>query len=122
MSIYLRILLIIVSLAALIYVIRKLKKSQLRLMDVLFWLFFSVGILVLGVFPSIAIFLADLIGIMSAANFVFLFIIFLLIIRVFLLNIRISGLESKVSNLVQEIAIREGKDDLLRDNNSKDSV
>ncbi len=106
MSVTLRVILLVVATATLLYVIRKLKKSQLQLMDVLFWLFFSLGILLIGIFPSIAIFFAGIVGIEAPSNFVFLFIIFLLIFRVFLLNIRISGLESRLSNLVQEIAIR----------------
>ena len=113
MSIALRVILIITSVITLVYVIRKLKKSQLQIVDVFFWLVFSLGILILGIFPSIAIYYADLIGIISPANFVFLFLIFLLILRVFLLNMRTSKLESRLSDLVQEIAIREMESDYI---------
>lgn len=105
MAIQLRVLLVVVSVLLCIFVARKLKKSQILVMDAFFWLLFSAMVLLLGLFPSIVYFLSDVFGIMSPVNLVFLVIIFLLILRCFLLSIRVSALEDKLRGLVEEIAI-----------------
>ena len=76
-------------------------------MDAMYWILFSLLVLVLGLFPSIGTRLAAAVGFISPSNFVFLCMIFLLILRVFSLTIKVSVLEQKVVNLVQELAIRE---------------
>ncbi len=111
MSIGLRILLLISSIILFIFIYRKLKKSQLQLMEAFFWIVFSLMILLLGLVPEIGISLARLFGVVSAANFIFLCIIFLLIIKSFLLTIKVSSLEQKVINLTQEISIRKNEED-----------
>lgn len=80
-------------------------------MDAFFWICLAFVFVILGVFPQVAIFFAELIGIQSPVNFVFLVVIFLLLLRSFLLTIRISWLEERVKNLVEEIAIRECEKD-----------
>ncbi|WP_044935214.1 DUF2304 domain-containing protein [Pseudobutyrivibrio sp. LB2011] len=107
MSSILRVIILLLSLLLFIFVYRKLKKSQLSLMDALYWILFSFAVLLLGVFPVIGDKLASITGVASTANFLFLSMIFLLIIRSFLLTIKVSILEHKISSLVQEIAIRE---------------
>ncbi|WP_294378991.1 DUF2304 domain-containing protein [uncultured Clostridium sp.] len=109
MSNFLRITLIVVSILTFLYIARKLKKSQLQVMDAFFWIVFSFVLMVIGVFPGIAIFLAEIVGIQSPVNFVYLVVIFLLLLRTFMLTIRVSFLEEKVKNLVEEIAIRENE-------------
>lgn len=79
MSNCLRIILIMVSVMTYFYIARKLKKSQLQVMDAFFWIVFSFVLMVIGIFPGIAIFLAKIVGIQSPVNFVYLVVIFLLI-------------------------------------------
>lgn len=83
MSNCLRIILIMVSVMTYFYIARKLKKSQLQVMDAFFWIVFSFVLMVIGIFPGIAIFLAKIVGIQSPVNFVYLVVIFLLILKVF---------------------------------------
>lgn len=87
MSNCLRIILIMVSVMTYFYIARKLKKSQLQVMDAFFWIVFSFVLMVIGIFPGIAIFLAKIVGIQSPVNFVYLVVIFLLILRSFMLTI-----------------------------------
>ncbi len=89
------------------YIYRKLKKSQLQVNEAFFWIAFSTVLILLGFFPELAVFFANIFGVASASNFIFLCVIFLLILKVFLLTIKVSTLEQKVVNLVQEIAIRD---------------
>lgn len=107
MSIYLRITLLVASLLTCAYVTRKLRKSQIGLMDTVFWIGISVLFVVLSIFPGIAEWGAELFGFIAPVNFIFLMVIFLLLLRVFLMTIRVSQLEDKLRNLVEELAIRE---------------
>lgn len=107
MSVALRIMLFFSSVATCVYISRKLRKSQIQVMDTVFWIGLSVVFVILSVFPIIASGLADLMGIQAPVNFVFLLIIFLLLIRCFLMSIRISQLEERLKCLTQEWALRE---------------
>lgn len=110
MSNILRILLLIGAIILFLFIYRKLKKSQLHVNEAFFWISFSFILIILGLFPEVCVYFAGKLGIVSASNFIFLCIIFLLIIKEFLLTIKISSLEHKVANLVQEIAIRKNQD------------
>ncbi len=109
MSLGLRVILLVASVMTCAYISRKLKKSQIQIMDTVFWIGLSVVFVLLAAFPQIAGFLSNLLGFIAPINFVFLMIIFLLLIRCFLLSIRVSQLDDKIKNLVEEIAIRENK-------------
>ena len=109
MSLGLRVLLLIGSIILLLFIYRKLKKSQMQLMDAFFWIVFSVLLVLLSICPNIAIGFARTFGFISPSNFVFLALIFLLIVKIFLLSVKVSILEQKLSDLIQEIAIREKK-------------
>ena len=108
MTIWFQIVLIFVSLATVI--LRGIRKSQVQINDSLFWIFFSLVLLVFSVFPKLAEIIARALGIVSAVNFIFLFIIFLLLINQYQLTVRLSKLDTKFKNLVQTIALR-GKDE-----------
>ena len=87
--------------------IKSVKKGKLRSDYALVWLLSSIALIIVAVFPQIAYFAADFIGVISTANMVFAFIIFLLIIVVYTLFVRVSSLEEKQKNLIQHIAILE---------------
>ena len=107
MTIWFQIVLIFVSLATVTFILRGIRKSQVQINDSLFWIFFSLVLLVFSVFPKLAEIIARALGIVSAGNF--LFIIFLLLINQYQLTVRLSKLDTKFKNLVQTIALR-GKD------------
>lgn len=105
MTVFLRICLLTVSILACVYVARKLKKSQLQVVDTVYWIGMSVVFVVLSVFPQLADFLSNLLGFYSTVNFIFLLVIGMLLLRCFLLSIRVSQLDDKIKNLTEEIAI-----------------
>ena len=76
MSLVLRIVLIVVAILSFVFVLRKIRKAQVRIEDILFWLVVSLGVLILGIFPKIAYWFSNILGIMSPTNFVFLVFIF----------------------------------------------
>ena len=107
MSGIMRGLLFAASLLTAIYIQRKLKKSQMRVADAIFWIVFSIILVVLGLFPTVCIWFARKLGFIAPVNFVFLVTIFLLVIRCFILSVQLSNLEGKFETLVEESAVRE---------------
>lgn len=105
MSLALRIILILAAVGLIVFLLHSIKKSKMSIEDSLFWTGFSLLILLMSVFPEIPSFLSDTIGFISPVNFVFLFFIFILIVRDFLSNRRISQLENRVKELTQQIAL-----------------
>lgn len=105
MTLALRITLVLVSFLTLLYIIRKIRASKLRLEDSLFWLCFAVLLLIVSIFPGIFYLLSSIVGTMSVSNFVFLFFIFVLLIECFTLSARVSQLDTKLRNLTQQLAI-----------------
>ena len=105
MSTPLRIMLIVVSVMTGFYIRRKLRKSQMQIADVLFWLLFAVVLIVMSVFPEAVSWFTELVGVQSPVNFVFLVVIFLLIVRCFSLSVKVSSLEAKLDILVEDITV-----------------
>ena len=101
----LRVILLIAAIGLVVFLLHSIKKSKMSIEDALFWMGFSFLILLMSIFPEIPSFLSDTIGFMAPVNFVFLFFIFVLIIRDFLSNRRISQLENRVKELTQQIAL-----------------
>ncbi len=107
MSITLRVLLVLASSICFFFVVRKIRKTQMRIESSVFWILFSLFIVAIAVFPQILIYGANEIGVESPVNFVYLVIIFIMLVEIFALSIKISYLESKLNGLVQQIALRE---------------
>ena len=109
MTIVFRVILIITSLITLVAMIKKVRNAKVQIEYSLFWIAFSALLLILSIIPQIAYFVADLLGIQSTVNFIFLFVIFILLVHQFIYTIKISQLENKVKELTQEIAVREAR-------------
>ena len=71
----------------------------------LFWVIMALMLVVFAVFPSVADFCAGLLGIYATTNFLFLFMIFLLIVKLFSMTVHISQLESRQRELIQKMAL-----------------
>lgn len=105
MSIVLRIALIIVSFLVVVFVLRKIRKTQLDIDDAIYWIIASFLLLVLSIFPQLAIWASGLLGIESAANFVFLFMIFVVLIKLFNMAIDLSIQKQRLNRLIQRLAL-----------------
>lgn len=102
-----RIVLIVISIGTAAYMLKKIRQSKLQIEHAIFWLIFSGILVLLSLFPGLAIWGAKLLGIYSSTNFIFLVIFFLVIIKCFYMTIEISSLEYRVKELAQKIAIAE---------------
>ena len=109
-SFTLRALLIFFAVVVFYFVIRKLKNAQMQVLDSLFWLLFSISFVLLGIFPEIAVRIAGLLGFMSASNFVFLYVIAVLVVRDFTSSVRLARQEERLNMLVQSIALKNIED------------
>lgn len=105
MSITLRILLFLASVVSLLFVRKRLRGSRVRMEDMVFWLFLSVLLVVLSIFPQIAISAAGLIGVQSPVNLVYLIILFFLLLQCFQQSLRISELEEKMNRMISDEAL-----------------
>jgi hypothetical protein len=112
MSIVLRIALILVSFLTVIFTLKKIRKTQLDIDDAIYWIVASVILLIISIFPQLAIWASKLLGIESPANFVFLFVIFVILIRLFNLTIELSILRNRLNRLTQRLAITHERNQL----------
>ncbi len=112
MSVGFKLILVAISVGTLAYMIRKIRKSQAQIIDMSFWVLFSLALIVIALFPEIAAIISEILGIASSINFVFLAVVFLLLVELFVLAVKVSKLESKLVDLAGEIAIQnEGKNE-----------
>ena len=105
MTTTLRIVLILSSIATFLLMMRKIRQSKIQIESAIFWIILAWILVIFSIFPPVADFLAHCLGIYSTANFLFLFAIFLLIVKVFQMTIHISRLETQIKELVQCMAL-----------------
>ena len=95
------------------FFIRYFRSRKSPSIIIIYWIVSAFLLLVISIFPQIAIFASSLMGIESPANFVFLFMIFVILIKLFNLAIDISIQKDRLNRLVQKLA-------LLHDRNGLD--
>ncbi|MBQ6714387.1 MAG: DUF2304 domain-containing protein [Clostridia bacterium] len=105
MSLTLRILLIVFSVLVMIFVMRKIRKTDFVIEDSFFWIIFCLVLLVMSIFPNFCYLISDFLGFESPSNFIFLVVIFLLLAKVFFLTVKVSKMQMKLNNLIQKYAI-----------------
>lgn len=106
MSNTLRAVLMLSALVTVVWILRKIYKCKVKLKDAIFWFCMAVLLAVFGIIPEIAYWCAELIGIQTPVNFIFLMVIALLIEKIFTLSIIVSQMEDKITILSAEVALR----------------
>ncbi len=104
-SLPIRVLLVIGSLATMLFMLRRIRKSQVQIEDSVFWLLFSGALLIISIWPQIIYRISYMLGFQSPMSMVYLLIIFVLLIKQFFMTLRISQLDAKLRSLVQTIAL-----------------
>ena len=107
MTMMLRISLIIASILTTAVIMHKIRRSKVQIEDSIFWVLFSLVLILFSVFPQVAYRISDLVGTQAPSNFIFMLVIFLLLVKVFSMTVRISQLEAKLRELVQRMALEE---------------
>ena len=105
MTVILRCVLIVVSILLTFFVLKKIRQSKVKIEDSIFWVMFALMMVVFSIFPGLSDILSDFVGTYSTSNFIFMFVIFILLVKVFFLSLKISQLESRVTELIQQLAL-----------------
>ena len=105
MTVIFRVILVIVSILTMAFMMRKIRQAKVQIEAALFWVIMALILVVFSLFPAVADACAHLLGIYSTPNFLFLFMIFLLIVKVFGMPLQMSQMESRQKELVQRIAL-----------------
>ena len=105
MTVILRCVLIVVSILLTFFVLKKIRQSKVKIEDSIFWVMFALMMVVFSIFPGLADILSDFVGTYSTSNFIFMFVIFILLVKVFFLSLKISQLEGRVTELIQQLAL-----------------
>lgn len=110
MTLTLQIVFLIVSVFMFLFVILKIRKSQLQVADAIAWILGSVLLVFISLFSDVIVYASNLLGFYSASNFVLTLFVFFLLVIAFLQNIKISILSEKLKNLNHYIALREQRE------------
>lgn len=111
MAIGLRVLLIAGAALMMIFVLWKIRKSQLLTSDAIFWFVLSLVFIILAIFPQIAYAVSYWLGVESPANFIFLATIAVLIVRELFDTVQISQLKDKLTCAVQNGALEKNREE-----------
>lgn len=107
MTMTLRAALILVSVGTMFLMMRKIRQSKVQIENAIFWIILALVLVIISIFPSVADFASQLVGIYATTNFLFVSAIFILIVKIFYMTIHISQLETKIKELAQQIALIE---------------
>lgn len=110
-SVQLQVILIIGCLFTYWYIIRKIKKSNVRIDDIIIWIIGLFILLIFSLFPNIPALLTKLIGVEAAVNTIFFIVIFFLFMMVFLLTVKVSQLHEKMKDLTHQLALASKQSD-----------
>ena len=107
MSTVFQVLLIFGAILMNYYILKRIRQSKLQIEYAIFWIVFSVILLIFSLFPFLVAMMTRMIGMELPVNFIFLLFILILILKAFFQTIETSALEGKVRNLTQRLAIEE---------------
>lgn len=107
MTLIFRLLLIAASFLTTYYILKRIRQSKLQIEYTIFWLVFAGILVMFSLFPELVALFTRMVGMQLPVNFIFLFFIFVLMLKLFFTTIELSALENKVKDLTQEIALLE---------------
>lgn len=107
MTLTLQIVLLIASIINFIFVITKIRKSQLNIQDAVIWILLSLLLIIMSLCLPFISNIAHMLGFIGTSNFVFSLLLFFLIVIVFGQSVKISMLNEKIKNLNHYIALKE---------------
>lgn len=105
MGIALRISLLVAILVYLVLIIVLLRKKSLNLKYSLLWIFMAVVLLVMVAAPKAVEYLANLIGVASYINAIFMAFIFFILLLVVSLTSIVSKQHREIKTIIQNVAL-----------------
>lgn len=107
MSVTLRVILIVVSLASFLLCVKKIKQSKLKVANSVIWMIGSIILILMSIFSNFVAWVSAKLGFVAPVNFVFLIMIAFLLIQAFVDNMHITELNEKIKDLDHYIALKE---------------
>lgn len=112
---------IVVVLVFFLFILQLLKTQKLNLKYTLLWLFATIVLLIISIFPQIMYVIANFLGIQTPINVALILAgIFIVMIIISITSI-VSELNKKMRCLVQEVALLKKKIDKMDKQDKKDS-
>lgn len=116
LSLPLRIILIVGSIGTIAFMLWRIRAAKMQIKDTISWIILAVVLLILSLFPQLALWASRVFDIASPINFVYLVIIFVLVIKLFSLSLRISQLDARLQQLAQQHALnKKDQEDKAKD-------
>ncbi|HIT57422.1 MAG TPA: DUF2304 domain-containing protein [Candidatus Galloscillospira stercoripullorum] len=113
----LRIELTILALLFIVVVFVTVNRRKLQMRHSLIWLIISFGMIILAIFPQLAEWCADLVGIQTPSNLIYLLGIIALLILTFSLTVNLSRQSDRTRRIIQMVSI----ETYLRERNGRRS-
>lgn len=115
----LRIEMILISVIMIIIVINSVNKKKMCIQYSLVWIFISLLLLVIAVFPEIVFFLCNILDIQTPSNLIYLAGIFALLLVNFYQTSIISKQSDRIKFLIQTISIEKHRKDMEQKDDAK---
>lgn len=96
---------IVVCLALVLALLHLLRTRRIREKYAAVWIVLTLAVVVIGVFPGLAFWLSDLVGVQTPANLVFALASLVLLAVCIQLSTEVSALEEETRTLAEEIAL-----------------
>jgi hypothetical protein len=96
---------IIVCLALVVSLLHLLRTRRIREKYAAVWILLTLAVVVIGVFPGLAFWLSDLVGVQTPANLVFALASLVLLAVCIQLSTEVSALEEETRTLAEEVAL-----------------
>ncbi len=109
MSLNLKISLIVFSLVWIGIIIYSIRHKKISVRYSLFWIFASLIIFLVGVFPQIVEFINELLGFEVISNLIVGLLITILMMITFILTIIVTKQKNQIKELIQEVSILESR-------------
>ncbi len=119
MSNNLTISLLVICILGFLFILWAVKKKEMLFKHALLWWFLDIVLIVLIFIPDILRFIADLMGIETISNMIFLFGFIIVLGIILLLTMLVAEQKSQITTLSQEVGILENKVRGLENGNHK---
>ena len=105
MSTAIRIALLAGAVFMFLYVWIGVRKARFRAQETFFWLLVTFIFVLLSIFPGVAVWVGNILGVQSTVNLVYLVVIFLLLVKIFIMDRKLAKTEHQITRMTQKLAI-----------------
>lgn len=100
--------LVVFSVLWIIVILNLVRNSKISIKYSMVWIFMSLIILLVGIFPKFMSFVADKVGFLTVSNLVTAILLTLLLIITLVLTMIVTNQRTLITKLIQEISLLKG--------------